>query len=222
MKLSLIVSNAGKSSGQAIAIPLAQFVIGRDPECNLRPASVLISKRHCALITRNGQVFVRDFDSTNGTFVNEKQITGEVPLNHGDSLKVGPLDFKVVIEGKAAAPTPLPGSAPSAAASMAAKKKSTPLPPVKTGVPDDDAAALLLALDDETETGSVDKMGIPDGSTVMDMPIVAAQPEAAAPKEAAAATKAPAVYKPETKKHQVGAAQDAAKAILAKFGKRGK
>ena len=219
MKLSLVVLNAGNSAGKMIAIPLAQFVIGRDPECNLRPASVLISKRHCALITRNGQVFVRDFDSTNGTFVNDKQITGEVPLTHDDNLKVGPLDFKVVIEGKAAAATPLPGSVPPAAA-----KKMTPLPPIKTGAPDDDAAALLLALDDETETGSgsVDSMGVPDGSTVMDMPVPVGQPGETAPKEGAAAAKAQTFYKPETKKHQVGAAQDAAKAILAKFGKRGK
>ena len=65
MKLSLVVLTSGKSEGQEIPVPQAQFVIGRDPKCNLRPASPIISKRHCALLIRNGKVFVRDFDSTN-------------------------------------------------------------------------------------------------------------------------------------------------------------
>ena len=62
----------------------------------------------------------------------------------------------------------------------------------------------------------------------MDMPIsgltsppVSAPTGDSAAKEGGAATRE-LVKKPEPKKNQVGAAQDAAKAILAKFGKRGK
>ena len=43
MKLSLVVVTAGKAAGQSIPIPSAQFIIGRDPQCNLRPASAMIS-----------------------------------------------------------------------------------------------------------------------------------------------------------------------------------
>src|SRR6266480_2692294 len=98
MKVSLVVKTAGKTAGQAIPVTLSQFIIGRDPQCNLRPASPVISKRHCAILIKNGKVAVRDFESTNGTFVNDQQIKGEVPLNHEDILKVGPLEFRVVIE----------------------------------------------------------------------------------------------------------------------------
>src|SRR5467141_5454859 len=98
MKLSLVVLSEGKASGQSIPITLSQFVIGRDPQCNLRPASAVISKRHCAVLVKAGKVFVRDFDSTNGTFINDRQITGEAALRHDDVLKVGPLEFRVVIE----------------------------------------------------------------------------------------------------------------------------
>src|SRR5581483_8262257 len=98
MKLSLVVVNAGKTEGQAIPIKLAQFIIGRDPQCNLRPASPVISKRHCAILVKNGKVFIRDFDSTNGTFVNDKQVKGEFALVHNDILKIGPLTFRVSIE----------------------------------------------------------------------------------------------------------------------------
>ena len=95
MKLSLVVMTAGKAQGQVIPVNLAQFVIGRDPQCNLRPASALISKRHCAVLLKDGEVYVRDFDSTNGTFVNEEAVKGEMPLKNDDVLKVGPLAFKV-------------------------------------------------------------------------------------------------------------------------------
>src|SRR5215467_7845219 len=110
MKLALVVMTPGKMEGKAIPITLAQFVIGRDPQCNLRPASPIISKRHCALLIRGNAVFVRDFGSTNGTFVNEQAVKQELQLKNEDILKIGPLSFRVVIEGPAPvdAPTPLP------------------------------------------------------------------------------------------------------------------
>src|SRR5262245_30300545 len=108
MKLSLVVTTAGKAQGQVIPIKLAQFVIGRDPECNLRPASALISKRHCAVMVKSDQVFVRDFESTNGTFINDQPVKGEAPLQHDDVLKVGPLTFKVQIEEPASISKPTP------------------------------------------------------------------------------------------------------------------
>src|ERR1700722_11488679 len=112
MKISLMVLSAGKAAGKALPVNVAQFIIGRDPQCNLRPASAMISKRHCAVVVKSGQVSVRDFDSTNGTFVNETQIKGEVALKDGDILKVGPLSFKVVIEGQPAPSKPTPPPKP--------------------------------------------------------------------------------------------------------------
>src|SRR3954466_4610239 len=110
MKLSLVVLSEGKVSGQAIPIKLPQFLIGRDPQCHLRPASPVISKRHCALITRNGKVFVRDFESTNGTFVNDVRVENQRELKNNDVLKIGPVVFKVQLEVPVAVdkPTPLP------------------------------------------------------------------------------------------------------------------
>jgi pSer/pThr/pTyr-binding forkhead associated (FHA) protein len=191
MKLSLVVLNAGKASGQVISIPIPQFVIGRDPECNLRPASALVSKKHCCLLTRSSGVIVRDYDSTNGTFVNDIPVKGEALLNNDDILKVGPLTFRVAIEGKL--------------------ESKTPTPPAKRG--DDDVAALLLEMDDAASTvGPASLSEVPDGSTVMDLP---AQLPGATPTPPTGAPK-----KPEPKRADT--AQDAAKAILAKFGKRGR
>jgi predicted component of type VI protein secretion system len=178
MKLNLVVMTPGKSEGKAIPITLPQFLIGRDPQCHLRPASALISKRHCAVLTRGDKVFLRDFDSTNGTFLNDRQVKGEVELHHEDKLKVGPLLFLVQVEATAPVnqPTPVPPTkAPDAVAKSPAAASKTPLPPTKAPAPapaageDDDAAALLLSLGDDGPSGTAVN-DIPEGSTVMDLP----------------------------------------------------
>jgi predicted component of type VI protein secretion system len=212
MKLKLVVLSEGKALGQTIPVTLSQYIIGRDPQCQLRPASPLISKRHCAVIVRGGKIFVRDFDSTNGTFVNEKQIKGECEIKHEDTLKVGPLAFRVVVEG---APVPV--------------NKPTPLPKALAGAQssdDDSVAAMLLDLADEgkPEAKSSDS-SVPDGSTIMEMaPVVNPQtgelqaPTAtdAKPGEAKAAEAA----KPADKKKMDGNTSQAAEAILLKYMRR--
>ena len=140
-------------AGQTIPIKTPNFIIGRDPDCNLRPASAVISKKHCAIVVKAGKVTLKDFESTNGTSVNDQPVKGEVPIVNGDLLTVGPLTFKVMIEE-----TP-------------ATSKPTPLPKPKASE-EDDAAAMLLSLDDGTITSSTDAeaVDVPGGSTVMDMP----------------------------------------------------
>jgi predicted component of type VI protein secretion system len=199
MKLSLVVLTEGKAAGQTIAVTLSQFLIGRDPQCQLRPASAIISKRHCALLTKNNKVFVRDFDSTNGTFVNEEQIKGERELKHDDQLKVGPLTFRVVIEG---GPVPV--------------NKPTPLPKVPAADASDDESVAAMLLDLADESGGVPKGadGVPEGSTVMELPSPFG---AEAPDPAAEAAKS---AKPPDKKKDTGNTSEAAQAILQKYMRR--
>jgi pSer/pThr/pTyr-binding forkhead associated (FHA) protein len=209
MKLSLVVQTSGKTEGKAIPIPSAQFLIGRDPQCNLRPASAMISKRHCAVLVKNNQVFLRDFDSTNGTILNDQPVKGEVPLKDGDILKVGPLCFKVSIEG------------------VTAPVKPTPPPQTKRAdIMDDDAAAMLLDLDDEngvtvTPNTAETEDAVPGGTTIMEMPALSAaleQIQKTSESETKPGETKPGETKPaEVKKKPAGLAQDAAKAILDKM-----
>ena len=62
----------------------------------MRPASQAVSKQHCAVIVRDGKVFVRDFGSTNGTLVNDALVQNEErAVINNDALKIGPLDFTI-------------------------------------------------------------------------------------------------------------------------------
>jgi len=124
MKVSLVVAT-GAHEGRVIPITGPQFLIGRDQQCHLRPASQAISKLHCGVLVRDGKVYIKDFGSTNGTLVNDAVVQGaEVAVEDGTSLRVGPLDFRVMIERVPAKldGTPLPTDSPESAAALAAVK----------------------------------------------------------------------------------------------------
>jgi len=105
MNAKLVVVQ-GKPEGMQIPLQGSQFVIGRDPKCNLRPASDLISKLHCVFLVDQNKLTLRDLKSTNGTFVNSQKLDGSVELKEGDLVRVGPLVFAVHIEAAVVADTP--------------------------------------------------------------------------------------------------------------------
>jgi len=138
MKVTLVVAS-GAHQGKVIPITGSQFLIGRDQQCHLRPASQAISKRHCGLLIRDGKVYVKDYGSTNGTTVNDILIKDtEVVVSDGVTLKLGPLDFIVRIELLTPNPdgTPLPAATPETAAALAAVKAATGGPAAKAPVRD--------------------------------------------------------------------------------------
>src|SRR5580704_4032376 len=127
MKVSFVVAS-GAHQGKVIQITGPQFLIGRDAQCHLRPASQAISKHHCGVLVRDGQIYIKDFGSTNGTLVNDVLLrASEVPVSDGDSLKLGPLDFIIKIEASVPTPdgTPLPSDTSETAAALAAVKAAT-------------------------------------------------------------------------------------------------
>lgn len=91
MKLKVL---GGAKEGAEINLKKEKFLIGRASECTLRAGSDAISRRHC-LITRTEEgATIQDLGSRNGTLVNDNKIEGEVPLHHGDEIRVGPLHFR--------------------------------------------------------------------------------------------------------------------------------
>lgn len=140
MKVSLIVAT-GTHQGKAIPITRAEFLIGREGFCHLRPASQAISKKHCGVLLRDGKVFIIDYASTNGTLVNDVLLKNEeAEVLDGARVSIGPLDFTVQIEQEAAEAadgTPFPAPAIAAVKAVAgiappsASRDSTPNPSAK-------------------------------------------------------------------------------------------
>src|SRR5262245_44443311 len=83
-----------------IEIHVDLFLLGADKMCQLRAAN--LGLKHCALITRDRKVFVRDMDSGKPTVVNGKLLPPgeEWPLHMGDLIDVGSLQFMIQFREK--------------------------------------------------------------------------------------------------------------------------
>ena len=86
----------GKPHGSYLDFPEGEFVVGRGPECHVRPNSELVSRQHCLLRIHGQELMVRDLGSTNGTLVNGKRLVDECALADGDTLHLGPLVLQIL------------------------------------------------------------------------------------------------------------------------------
>lgn len=80
-----------------ITIEKSEFSIGKSMECDyVVEDNRKISRRHCTLIVRNGECYIRDDNSTNHTYVNGKLIQPgfEVMLNDDDYIRMADEEFK--------------------------------------------------------------------------------------------------------------------------------
>ena len=88
----------GKNDGRQITISVPEFVIGRGDKAHLKPSSELVSRMHCAIRLKDGKVEVEDLGSRNGSFINDQQLTGPYQAKSGDRLRIGTLNFEILID----------------------------------------------------------------------------------------------------------------------------
>lgn len=74
-------------------IPGKAMTIGRAPSNSIVVHDDICSRHHCEVTERNGEWFVRDLQSRNGTTLNGEPLEGEAPLGPGQSIKIGPCEL---------------------------------------------------------------------------------------------------------------------------------
>jgi hypothetical protein len=93
MKVKLvIVSPEVKPNEYDITLPTK---IGRGHEAKLKLVHPLVSRLHCELFNQGEQVFIRDLDSLNGTFVDQQRIDEDTPLGSGVTVMMGTVMFQL-------------------------------------------------------------------------------------------------------------------------------
>jgi DNA-binding CsgD family transcriptional regulator len=81
---------SGASAGRVVPIRLPVLTIGRDPTSNIVLGDEGVSRNHVKIIMYDdGRPNVVDLESTNGTFINGKQVD-VAPLSEGDRIQLGP------------------------------------------------------------------------------------------------------------------------------------
>jgi pSer/pThr/pTyr-binding forkhead associated (FHA) protein len=91
-------NSRGKNAGPVVRVRGAQFVIGSDADCSMCCRSTSVSPHHCEIRLDGQQIIVRDLYSRSGTFVNDERVDHERLLRAGDRLRIGRLEFTVVVE----------------------------------------------------------------------------------------------------------------------------
>ncbi|GAB4544423.1 MAG: FHA domain-containing protein [Anaerolineae bacterium] len=72
--------------------------LGRAPDNHIVLLDTYVSSYHARLEQRDGEWWLTDLDSRNGTLLNNVPITRAVPLTHGDVIRVGQIELRLELE----------------------------------------------------------------------------------------------------------------------------
>jgi hypothetical protein len=87
---------SGKYQGGEFPLPESgEIVIGRSSELDMVLVEDMVSRRHAKISVEDGDIFLEDLGSTNGSFVNGEKIT-RTKLEEGDRILIGTSIIKVV------------------------------------------------------------------------------------------------------------------------------
>jgi hypothetical protein len=89
----LVVTREGEPE-QRVALGIEPLVIGRAPSAGLMLVAHEVSRAHCRIACVGEAVSVADLESTNGTFVDGKRITGTVAMPLGSVVQIGPFRLR--------------------------------------------------------------------------------------------------------------------------------
>ncbi len=97
MAATLIVRD-GPLRGQRFEVDSGEVSIGRDDTDVIIEDDTEVSRSHAVVRPTADGLEIEDQGSTNGTFVNEQQISGSHRLSNGDTVRVGQTRFDVEAE----------------------------------------------------------------------------------------------------------------------------
>jgi hypothetical protein len=84
-----LVVTAGQLAGTRITLDDAHITIGRAEDSTLVITDDYASARHARLVPRDGQWFVEDLGSTNGTYLDRGKVSGPTPVPLGVPIRIG-------------------------------------------------------------------------------------------------------------------------------------
>lgn len=88
-----ILVTGGPLAGTTVPLGNSSVIVGRSPDSALVLNDSYSSARHARFFVSEGQWFVEDLQSTNGTFVHGQPIDHPMPVKAGDSVTIGQTTF---------------------------------------------------------------------------------------------------------------------------------
>jgi hypothetical protein len=84
-----LVVTAGALAGTRITLGEQPITIGRAEDSTLVITDDYASARHARLVPREGQWYLEDLGSTNGTYLDRTKVTGPTPVPLGVPIRIG-------------------------------------------------------------------------------------------------------------------------------------
>src|SRR5688572_28903776 len=81
-------------TGQTYELKSEKTTVGRLPDNAFQIPEPSVSSHHCEITLRGSEIFVRDLDSTNGSFINGERIK-EGTVKPGQILRLGMVDMRL-------------------------------------------------------------------------------------------------------------------------------
>ena len=75
----------------------SEIIIGRDPACDFVLEDSTVSAKHTRLSFSQGQWWVEDLRSTNGTYLNQEPITTSLVVTSGDEIRCGQVALTITV-----------------------------------------------------------------------------------------------------------------------------
>jgi len=98
----LVVLSEGMT-GQSYELKVEKTTVGRVEDNTFQIPQPSVSSHHCEVLLRGNDVVIKDLNSTNGTFINNQQITTEGVLKPGQILRLGQIELRLESGAPAAA-----------------------------------------------------------------------------------------------------------------------
>ena len=86
--MAFLELHSGPRSGERIRLSGERIVIGRHPGCDVVIEAPAVSRQHAAVSLVDGEAFVEDLQSRNGTRLNGRTLAGRQRLQHGDEVQI--------------------------------------------------------------------------------------------------------------------------------------
>src|SRR6187399_3152371 len=101
--MAVLLTLKGPNAGRRFPLERATLELGRQANASICLESQAVSRQHARILYDDGEYFVEDLNSSNGTYVNGKRISGRTRFSERDTLQVGPYVFGI---RQSATPTP--------------------------------------------------------------------------------------------------------------------
>lgn len=111
MSSYILIFEKGLRAGAQLPLVAETTTLGRSSQCDIALSDPALSRVHCTFERKGGELWLKDHESANETFVNDQPIT-EQKINPGDIITVGDSIIRVTVP----ASEPFAASEPSASA----------------------------------------------------------------------------------------------------------